>query len=58
MNEWWTWTILLLLAGAFAVWRGISHVRAKRPAFAIALFFVALFCIYETVMRFIDLNQS
>jgi len=54
MNGPWTWTILLALAGAFAVWRGVTHVRGKRSAFAIVLFFVALFCFYEAVMRAIE----
>jgi len=56
MNGPWTWTILLALAGAFAIWRGVTHVRGKRPAFAIVLFFVALFCFYEAVMRAIEIQ--
>lgn len=56
MNQAWTWTLLLIGAGAFATWRGISHLRLKRPAFGIAMLFMALFCFYEGVMRLIEMN--
>ena len=57
-TEWWVWTVLLLAVAGFAVWRGVRWIKQGRYPVAVAMFFVALFCVFETVMRFVDTGRG